>query len=281
MQEKSSTRAVSLVIPAWNEARWLPRLLESARLIPRIRQVIVADKDSEDGTPDIARSFGASLVPGGRPAAARNHGAAVATEDVLLFTDADCVLDGRAVQAALESLDDAEVVGVHVRTVPVSLDPYCCLSYAAMDWYLRSLAAVGVVQGVASFIAVRREVFDVCGGFDEQVHVGEDADFLRRLARRGRVVYRSDQVVFTSARRFHTERPWLFSMKVSMWALLRLLRLRRSMVGYRWDAHTRTAEDEAAALAELSRRYAFGPSAAPLADLGEPLAPQLSNEAPR
>ena len=247
----STLAGVSLIIPTWNEAGWLPRLLLSAQVIPQIRQTIVADKDSLDGTTEIARAAQCVLVPGGRPSAARNHGAAVATERILLFVDADCVLTPGAVRAAVVGLEAPGVVGMHVRTIPVSLDWYCRLSYWLMGVYIRALAAVGVVQGVASFIAVRREVFEACGGFDERVSVGEDADFLRRLSRRGRVLYRHDDVVFTSARRFHTERPWLFSAKVVMWAALRLLHLKRSIVDYRWDGHARSAADEAGALAEL------------------------------
>jgi len=244
---------VSLIIPTWNEEGWLPRLLRSARGIPAIREVIVADHDSHDATPELAARAGCVVVPGGRPSAARNHGAAVAAAPVLLFVDADCVLTDRAVRAAVDLLARPEIVGVHVRTVPVSLDWYCRLSYGAMHWYLRGLALLGVVQGVASFIAVRRDVFQACGGFDERVGVGEDADFLRRLSRQGRVVYCPDQVVFTSARRFHTERPWLFSVKVALWAALRLVHTRRSLVSYRWEHHARTAADEDHALAVLLR----------------------------
>ena len=247
--------AVSLIIPTWNEAAWLPRLLRSARSAPEIAEVIVADKDSTDATPAIALGSRCILVPGGRPSAARNHGARVAVAPMLLFVDADCVLTAQAVRTAVEALSRSGVVGVHVRTVPVSLDWYCRVSYGAMDWYLRALASVGVVQGVASFIAVRAEAFAAIGGFDERVTVGEDADFLRRLSRQGSVVYRHDQIVFTSARRFHTERPWLFSAKVFMWAALRLLRTRRSIVQYRWDGHARTADDEAHALAVLRHAY--------------------------
>lgn len=254
-QAASEPGGVSLIIPTWNEAGWLPRLLQSARGIPEIRQTIVADKDSHDGTAELARGARCALVPGGRPSAARNHGAQAATEDILLFADADCVLTPGAVRAAVEALAIPGVVGVHVRTVPVSLDWYCQLSYSLMDIYIRALALFGIVQGVASFIAVRRDMFRACGGFDERVIVGEDADFLRRLSHRGRVQYRSDQVVFTSARRFHTERPWLFSMKVFMWTALRLLHLRRSIVDYRWIGHVQNSTDEEHALNELLRRH--------------------------
>ena len=269
VREVSSAPAgVSLIIPTWNEAGWLPRLLRSARAIPQIRQTIVADKDSLDGTAEIATAEHCTLVPGGRPSAARNHGAAAATERIVLFVDADCVLTPGAVRAAVDALAVPGVVGLHIRTIPVSLGWYCWLSYWLMDVYIRALATFGVVQGVASFIAVRREAFEACGGFDERVSVGEDADFLRRLSRLGAVRYCPDEIVFTSARRFHTERPWLFSAKVVLWAALRLLHLKRSIVNYRWDGHARSAVDEEYALRELMRRYTAVPSDEPLFAVG-------------
>ena len=242
----------------------MPRLLQSARAISEIRQTVVADKDSHDGTAELARAAQCILVPGGRPSAARNQGAAAATEDILLFADADCVLTPGAVRAAVGALEIPGIVGVHVRTVPVSLNWYCRFSYALMDVYIRLLATVGIVQGVASFIAVRRDMFEACGGFDEAVIVGEDADFLRRLSHRGRVQYCPHEIVFTSARRFHTERPWLFSAKVIIWTVLRLLHLRRSFVDYRWVGHAQSSIDEEHALTELLRRYALvAPAPAP------------------
>ena len=84
---------VSIVIPAYNEENYLPRLLRSiqAQDFPDV-EIIVADADSTDRTAAIARSAGARLTRGGVPAVGRNNGARLAKGDYLLFIDADTVI---------------------------------------------------------------------------------------------------------------------------------------------------------------------------------------------
>jgi glycosyltransferase involved in cell wall biosynthesis len=90
--------AMSLVIPAYNEAGYLPRLLDTvdtARLRyaggPDAVEVIVADNGSTDGTPALAESRGCRLAHEAvrNIGAVRNAGAAVARGRVLCFADAD------------------------------------------------------------------------------------------------------------------------------------------------------------------------------------------------
>jgi glycosyltransferase involved in cell wall biosynthesis len=50
---------VSVIVPARNEARNLPRCLESLR---GVGEIYVVDSQSSDGTAEIARSFGANVV---------------------------------------------------------------------------------------------------------------------------------------------------------------------------------------------------------------------------
>ena len=91
--------AVSVVIPARNEADSLPALLLSLAAQTRApTQIIVVDDHSTDGTADIAASLGATVVRSadipngwlGKPWACA-QGAALATGDVLVFLDADTV----------------------------------------------------------------------------------------------------------------------------------------------------------------------------------------------
>jgi hypothetical protein len=88
---------VSIIVPARNEERALPRLLRSLGAIdyPRL-EVVVVDDRSEDRTAQVARQHGARLVVGkerpegwGGKQWACWQGAAAAAGDVLIFTDAD------------------------------------------------------------------------------------------------------------------------------------------------------------------------------------------------
>jgi 4,4'-diaponeurosporenoate glycosyltransferase len=98
---------VSIVIPARNEARSLPTLLVSLRSV--IAEVLVVDDTSTDGTADIAREHGASVVsvtsmpPGWTGKAwACHEGAQAASGSILLFLDADTELTPGVLEGLLD-----------------------------------------------------------------------------------------------------------------------------------------------------------------------------------
>src|SRR5438067_5565855 len=104
---------LTIVIPAKNEAKLIPRLLTSLTKQDYSKmsstRVLVADANSTDGTPEIVRSFAdrlnVSVIGGGMPSVGRNQGAALADTPYILFLDADieladCSLVRRCVERA-------------------------------------------------------------------------------------------------------------------------------------------------------------------------------------
>ncbi|MCS7264122.1 MAG: glycosyltransferase family 2 protein [Armatimonadetes bacterium] len=53
---------IAVVIPAYNEEERLPAVLEAASSCPLVRQIIVVDDGSEDGTFKVAQKFGVRTI---------------------------------------------------------------------------------------------------------------------------------------------------------------------------------------------------------------------------
>src|SRR5260370_35766495 len=96
----NTTSELTIVIPARNEAKLIPRLLTSLTNQDYSKmsstKVLVADATPTDGTPEIVLSFRArlnvSVIRGGMPSVGRNLGAAHAESTYVLFIDADIEL---------------------------------------------------------------------------------------------------------------------------------------------------------------------------------------------
>jgi mycofactocin system glycosyltransferase len=195
--------SVTVVIPVKDRAGELARCLAS---LGRVRypaeklEIVVVDDGSADGTPEVARAVGATVVAsGGRgrgPAAARNRGAAVARGDVLAFIDSDCVASEGWLAELAPRFADPEVVAVGGRVDGMH-------SSSSLDRYEAEMSSLCLGRrgrsgqgGHDTFylpscnLLVRRAAFAAAGGFREELQVGEDVDLTWRLRDRGgRIVY--------------------------------------------------------------------------------------------
>lgn len=178
----------SLVIPARNEAKLLPRLLdtvETARGCYRggreSVEAIVADNVSSDGTDEIARSRGCLVarVEKRNIAAVRNGGAAIARGEVLAFVDADC----RIHPETFNAIDDALAGGrVIAGATGVRLERW---SAGLVATYLLMIPFIWATAMDTGVVFCRRRDFETIGGYDESRAYAEDVQFLWRLRRLG------------------------------------------------------------------------------------------------
>ena len=110
---------LSIIIPALNEERYLPKLLESIqRQSFKDYEIIMADAESEDETAEIAKSYGCRVVKGGSPGRGRNEGAKAAQGDLFLFLDADLILPKGFLQTLLSEFEKRKLDIVSCPVVP-------------------------------------------------------------------------------------------------------------------------------------------------------------------
>jgi glycosyltransferase involved in cell wall biosynthesis len=92
------------VIACYNQESFVRQAVESALSQEHpSKEVIVVDDASRDGTADVLNTFGESIILARLPvnggvAAARNHGASLASGEYLVFLDGDDVLMSRALE---------------------------------------------------------------------------------------------------------------------------------------------------------------------------------------
>jgi len=212
----------SLIIPAHNERKLLPRLLDTVDAA-RARypdgetaiEVIVADNASTDGTGELAARRGCTVVPVAQRliAAARNGGARAARGDVLCFVDADMRIDSDTFIAIDRAIARPEIIagatGVRLERWSLGI----ALTYALL---LPLLVVTRIDTGV---VFCRHTDFEAVGGYDERRELGEDVAFLWALrhlgkTRRQRLVRLRHVKAMVSMRKFDQHGDWHYFTQV-------------------------------------------------------------------
>ena len=191
---------VSVIIPVHNGASTLeaclPPLLQNT---PDVAEVLVVDDRSTDGSGAVARALGATVIvnTGHGPAAARNLGASRARGDILFFVDADVTVKAMTIQQIVEVLDtNPKVCAVFGSYDDEPSEPNFLSQYKNLfHHFTHQTARTSSSSFWAGCGAIRRDVFDAIGGFDEQKYQRasiEDIEMGFRL-NRGRYEVRLDR----------------------------------------------------------------------------------------
>jgi glycosyltransferase involved in cell wall biosynthesis len=180
---------ISLVIPAYNEEEYLPRLLDTIEVAranytggAKAIEVIVADNTSTDDTAAIAAGRGCHVVREEKRviAAVRNTGARIARGQILCFVDADMQIHPDTFNAIERTLETGEVIGgaTGVKLERMSLG--IAVTYVIM---VSMVWATGMDTGLVFCL---RDDFESFGGYDESVLFAEDVRLLVALKKLGK-----------------------------------------------------------------------------------------------
>jgi len=214
----------SVIIPAYNEEKWLPRTLDALagamQETAMTGEVIVTDNNSTDMTGRIAREYGAQVVfePINQIARARNAGAGIAKGKYLIFLDADTLITPEILKTALKKLESGKCCGGGIR-----LD----FGTVASPFVQRVIAFWNMISlkfrlAAGSFVFCLGDAFDAVRGFDERVYASEEIGFSLKIRQWGKkrgmgFCIIQEEFIISSQRKLHWFSPvqtWLFALSL-------------------------------------------------------------------
>jgi GT2 family glycosyltransferase len=193
---------VSVVVCTHNGARTLPQCLDAVQSLsyPNF-ELIVVDDGSSDGSADIARSRGATLVEIEHRglSAARNAGIERADGEIVAFLDDDAFPDPDWLQYVAAQLQANGHGGIGGPNIPPDDGLVADCVAAAPGGPIHVLISDREAEHVPGCnMAFRKSALEEIGGFDERFRVaGDDVDVCWRLQEAGRTLgFSAGAVVF-------------------------------------------------------------------------------------
>lgn len=180
---------LSIIIPALNEEKYLPRLLKSLKFnLKNVKaEVIIVDANSKDNTIKLAKK---SSIKGLRifitkkgAAHQRNYGARKARAPLLLFLDADVVLPRNFLRKALDEINERkiDVAACYSKPDKKKFFEFCAFSLANL-W-------IKIFEKIKPFgqscYFSKKELFKKLKGLDPSLSFGEDSEYMERAKKSG------------------------------------------------------------------------------------------------
>ena len=195
---------VSFVVPAHNEDPLLAATLTSIHAAAKAcaieYEIVVSDDASTDRTAHVAAESGARVVSvqHRQIAATRNSGARASNGDILVFVDADTLINEGVLRAALGALAAGSIGGGAAVSFDGEIPFYARL---LTPWLTAMMRWMRLAAGC--FVFCTRSAFDAAGGFDERLFGAEELALSVALKKLGRFVILREAVV-TSGRKLRT-----------------------------------------------------------------------------
>lgn len=224
---KMNNQKISVIIPAYNEEKFIQKTLESIKnTAAHLPEIIVVVNGSEDKTFEISKRYATKVLNFTKaigPSVARNEGAKIATGDVFVFLDADTEISNNTIQEVVANANH-NIVGVcSAATIDEKADKK--LRAKIFFAFKNFVHKTKLHKGSLALIFCSREVFLGINGFNKDMRIGELNDFIKRAIKAGAVYKFLDNChVITSLRRYEKEgylRMFLFWIK---WKIARVFK---------------------------------------------------------
>lgn len=209
---------ISVVVPALNEEKYLPQLLESLskQTLPRdsFEVVVVVDGRTTDNTKKIAQGWGCVIVDENRHGVsqARFDGFAATRGEIIASTDADSTVAPDWLEVIFRIFSQhPNYVGI---TGPGYFYDGSAFNKFLATWPYTLFQKINLLIGLPSFpgfnFAVRKDAYLKSGGFNPSLVSSEDVDLSLKLKKVGQLVFVPNLVVYTSARRIESQGRFKF-----------------------------------------------------------------------
>jgi glycosyltransferase involved in cell wall biosynthesis len=204
---------ISVILASKNEEKYIGYTLEKvdeasgeARKQNINTEIIIIDSSTDDTFKE-AKSFTENVyafIPKG-VSKARNYGASLARGKILVFMDADTIMQRTSLIDIFNDFKDSTTVS----TIPYVLPLYRQKSFSSILFYVIDKKYVKLCAYVKFFIkfynrgdmtAIRKDIFGKINGFDEKLHMLEITDLLLKASSYGKIKVLSTPV-FESGRR--------------------------------------------------------------------------------
>jgi len=202
---------VSIIIPTYLEEKNIEHCLKSIKNQNFEKdkiEIIVVDSNSHDKTRTIAKKYADKVIniKSRGVGRARNFGAKRAKGEILLFLDADTVLDSGFIKRVHRSFSNPHVVCVSgmvegLERLGVIDNLFKFFHYSLMNKICALSARLGFPFFPTVCCACRKSAFNEVGGFDEGLAIGEDITFSLRMGKVGKCLVNKEAMAFTSLRR--------------------------------------------------------------------------------
>lgn len=223
----TATPSVSILIPAYNEARDIAKTIESVENLEYDAplEVVVVDDGSSDGTWYVLQAL-ADAYPtlrvftkeNGGAASARNTALEHAEHEVVISLDADTELHPTAITEIARHFTSEEIVAVGGNVSVANMDAGGWWAKMQVFDYALAMEIGRMFQSMLGYVlclsgafgAFRRETLIEAGGWNENWLYSDDFEVSVRMQERGTVKYsptaQADTIVPTSIRGWFDQR---------------------------------------------------------------------------
>jgi glycosyltransferase involved in cell wall biosynthesis len=188
--------SISVVIPAWNAARYIGDAIDSVLSQSAAPdEIIIVDDGSTDHTSERVGKFGLRVTlivqSNAGVAAARNRGIAAAHGDAIALLDADDLMAPRRLE---------------LQRAVLAYDPHCAIALGKQLTFQSEQERLTLDSGtvnpsavrpgyVPSAAMIRASVFGLVGPFDVSLRIGDFLDWITRAQSCGAPIKEMEQVV--------------------------------------------------------------------------------------